>query len=518
MPMLQCLKNTIKSSSNEYPVYIGFLPAKEILQIAEAPSFSGDTTHQDIAVNIMTPPIKDWQRPLDEDRVTNISLLFNNIGEFMPNPVLLCENVNLNHQYITINQQQTREGGVPTNIWEVNVSSPSENAEKPLWILDGQHRINGLAKSLQANNPIPVVLLLNVGSNSYSGPLLAKIFAQVTTSATQLDDLHNEWLTFAFNLSDYSDSDTKNTEHRQAMIATAELCRQPSLSSSPILPNPFFNEIRFNTHRPAGPKSGGFAYTCIEIKELFRKYYYSCSSEIGNHLSPEKLAIQVGLAYQALTQVVMAPQDETVFFGKEEYSQRIMQDAFIIGVLSYLLKHSAPGSWEQILDNLSFRTTSWNFKSWVRTLSGSAQSTSRKLAISVFKRVFQDQSLPAGAGNLGDFLRGNNAKITFKFSVLDSNNRQSTKNVTTLSVSRGAVLTEQISPRRHIKISSISENIGRLTITDKNSPPGRVVPYDEISRRGMTLDESKHNKPLSLLIRMEHYGGNESSADVDISW
>jgi hypothetical protein len=517
MPKINCLRQTIKSGSNEFPLYIGFLPAKDILLVAEAPSFSRTTAHREIANNILSPPIGDWQRPIENERVRSISDLYDNTGEFMPNPVLLCENVINNHKVIGYDQQKAA-GGIPTNVWEITLPEPTAGSHKPLWILDGQHRINGLANSAQSDNVIPVVLLLNEGLNPYSGPLLAKLFAQVTTSATKLDELHNEWLTFAFNLDRYDPKlGASASEHKQAMEAVAELCRTPLVLPSSVN-NPLFNEIKFNIHVSVNPRPGGFTFSCIDWKDLFRANYYSNSAAIGSHLAPKALAQQIGLAFMALTQVVTAPLNESVFFGTGEYGQEIMQDAFVIGVLSYLLEHGPPSSWVDVLNNLSFKTTDWNFKSWVRTLSGPAQTTSKNLAASVFRKVFQERSLPTGPGNLRDFLHGNNAKITMLFSHIDpGKSRPSRRNVKTLEVPRGAVLSESIAPRKHVKISFKSENIGKLTVTDKSSPPGRIVEYRLIGS-GIQIDPGKHSNPLQLLIRMEHYGGIESTADLSISW
>ena len=62
----------------------------------------------------------------------------------------------------------------------------------------------------------------------------------------------------------------------------------------------------------------------------------------------------------------------------------------------------------------------------------------------------------------------------------------------------------------------MSENIGKLTVSDKQSPPGRLVEYQ--LQRGLVLADQSHISPLSLLLRMEHYGGVESTAEVDVRW
>lgn len=203
---ISCLQTFVTSGNSTYPIFVGFASAQDIRRIAEAPSFRTSTPHDTIAKNTLTPPIRDWQRPIDQARVNEISNLFNTPGEFMPNPVLLCQNVNLSQSPITIQQQLSNPNGMPTGIWNVVVPILSDGF--PLWIIDGQHRIAGLAQSQQAANPIPVVLLLNQESAVYTGPTVAKLFAQVTTSATKLDPLHNEWLTFAFALGNYSQSNS----------------------------------------------------------------------------------------------------------------------------------------------------------------------------------------------------------------------------------------------------------------------------------------------------------------------
>ena len=117
----------------------------------------------------------------------------------MPNPVLLAKNAFVHG--ITIGQKTI--DGMPYNTGTFIIEVPDTDgdpSQRPLWILDGQHRIAGLSKSQQKNDPVPLVLLLDDGSGSYTSPLLASLFAQVTTAATKLDDLHNEWLTYAFEL------------------------------------------------------------------------------------------------------------------------------------------------------------------------------------------------------------------------------------------------------------------------------------------------------------------------------
>jgi DGQHR domain-containing protein len=514
MTVIQCLQKDIVSGGTKYPVFVGFLSASEILEIAEAPSFSKETSNEQIAQNILTPPIKDWQRPKDDVRIKDISDLFNDTGEVMPNPVLLCQNTMTPHNLIKIEPQKTT-GGFLTSVWEINIPQRSQGEQYPLWILDGQHRINGLSKSKQAYNPIPVVLLLNQGQNVYGGPLVAKLFAQVTTSAEKLDDLHNEWLTFAFKLKNYSDS-PKYDKYRKAMECIAHLCKTHTLTQTGQS-NPFFNQVKFKIGTDVSLAAGGFAYNCIELKDILSKHYYDASTQLEFHLPPFELSQQIGLAYLALTQVVQV-HDKSVFFGESTSGQRIMQDAFIVGILSYLLHHGVPPSWESIFRTLAFHTTNWNF-SWIVTLNGTAQTISKKLAINIFSKAFRESKLPTDQSNLADYLSGDSATLELEFSHLTSTQKPAKQDKHRYTLMTGSKRSIPITPRKHVKKSDSSENIGKLTFIDKRpSPTGIPIEYRELSRGGIVLDPAKHHSPLELVINMEHYGGVTSRAEVNILW
>ena len=517
MPTILCLEKIVASGQSSFPIFIGFLAAKEILEVAEAPSFTKATTNQQIASNILTPPIKDWQRPLNDDRVVEISYLFNNSGEFMPNPVLLCENVISGSPQINISRQNAA-GNIPTMVWEVNINAPIAGQEKPLWILDGQHRINGLAKSAQGDNPLPVVLLLNRGGNYYSGPLLAKIFAQVTTSATKLDELHNEWLTYAFKLGNYSLSVSNSSAHNDSMECIANLCKMPILSNTGPN-NPFLDRIQFNHYRSnQAPPPGGFSYTCIELKELIYRYYYN-SAATSAHLAPDDLANELCKSHLALSGLVTAPQDKTAFFGTNEFGQKIMQDAFFAGIMSHLLRYGRPANWTSVLRGLAFDKTDWNFKSWVVSLSGPAQSISKSIAMDVFVSAFRNNALPQNTTNLADYLKGDSAAVKFEACDLTPTGRVSKTGRSIFEVMVGARRSWDVTPKIHVKISEKSQNIGKLEITDKQSPPGRTVPYTkDLTGSGLRFEDKNHNNPIQLLIMMHHYGGNTSEASLDIKW
>ena len=206
---IHALKEMIESGARRYPIYLALMRAEEISEIADVPNYQDSTENADIARNVATIPVKQWQRPPIPEKIDEIRQLFSNSGEFMPNPILIGENP---YTSVPPKVAPLLIAGNATPVWELQIAQAPSGSEKPLWILDGQHRVKGLSKSAQSSNPVPVVFLLNQGSHYYSADTLAKIFAQVTTSATPLGPLHREWLSYAFKLNHYSPQELGSTE------------------------------------------------------------------------------------------------------------------------------------------------------------------------------------------------------------------------------------------------------------------------------------------------------------------
>lgn len=520
---LECLRTVIQSGDASYPIFIAFSTAHEIARIAEAPAFSETTSNATIANNVLTPPVDSWQRPLIETSISAITTTFDNSGRLMPNSVLLARNPKSAHQLSPT--QQTVGGTTPTGIWEVEVPSPAPSEPKPLWILDGQHRIHGLDNSLQRDNPIPLVLLLNDETNSYSDSRLAEIFAQVTTTAASLDPLHHEWMSFAFKLEKYSPAGRDPGAQRSAMETTALMCNMPQLNSDGIA-NPFRDRIKFNPNKSPEGFSAGFAFDCVDMQKLLYRAYFSATPEQGVvRLDEETVARQIGLAYIALQQKVKAPQNMTVFFGeRKEVAQRIMQEAFIVGVCTRLLQKTLPIDWSSLLTKLKFNTANWNFKPWVVSVSGAEQRISKAIAETVFRNAFTEGEL-TGQADLVDILRGDDANFKVMIEAAKPNGRVDPEGTDQRTLVQGSKLNVAclIGARRRLKIVEISANIGRIDAIDSGaSTAARRVKLDQIKRRGIILDPAVtppvFKNPLSVKFVLHFYGGVTAEADLDVDW
>jgi hypothetical protein len=204
-----------------------------------------------------------------------------------------------------------------------------------------------------------------------------------------------------------------------------------------------------------------------------------------------------------------------VYFGSSEYAQGYMQDAFLVGVMSHLRAHGSPSSWDSVLDSLHFPATDWNFRSWFVSFHGSHGTLSKALSREVFAQAMAEKKLPNQARNMAELLRGNDAYVELAFSELTPAGHASKKNRLTTTIKGGQKLSESIAPRRHVRLLSKASNVAAISAVDPKLVAGKEMEY---SLKGLTLDPAAHAQPLVMVLRMEHYAGTESTAEVSIKW
>ena len=263
------------------------------IKFADVPSFPEDATHTKLSSNLTQDPVTDWQRPVDKVRLTrirkNVDAARQYSDEFdtlMANPVLIGRSDKIKpnpipNQDCSVNatplQIQTSNG---SSITVPNVSTLEINGNssaKPLWILDGQHRIHGLGQSpfpvddkgnrilnnasILADEGIPVVFVID---DNYSPEFLAKIFTERTESE-KMSPIHEDWMQYAFHMKPYNKQST-----RLAMEVVIELTNKQSIDA---MRNDFYNKIQFNP-KEMNYGEGVFKYTSIEFRRLLEANYF----------------------------------------------------------------------------------------------------------------------------------------------------------------------------------------------------------------------------------------------------
>ena len=512
---LNCLRHVIETGGVRYPFYIGAISAKELVDFAIAPSFKEQTHNHEIAHGVLNPPSKNWQRPLDTKNVNSITERFDTAGEIMPNPVLLAVNP-VFKQSFTVTELATGNE-VPTGLWEIKVERSETPDDKPLWIIDGQHRVAGLAATQRNNPPLPFVIL-HSSENSYREATLARIFAQVTTLAKPLNSIHNAWMQFVFKLGNFSEG----TPDWLAMKTTALLCETQAYGT---ISNPFYDLIQFNPGKPLVEIfPGGFDYDAETFYELIRDVYFRNQGNF-NVLTPEELAEEISLAIHALVETAKGPTETSAFFGEGNHQQKYFRDGFIAGICSYLLNNGTPASWIKVLKDLNFHTSEWDVTQWINNTSGTNGNISKKIAYKVFADVFANEELPENVSDIPSYLQGKESHLLVYYKVADENGELISRGASTqfkkCEIMGGVDNIPVTLPKetRWIKITSPCKNVGGVEISREGDKFNRDF-HDTQLRRGkeFTTEELAKIKVLSLEVKADFYGGVFKNKKINIKF
>jgi hypothetical protein len=388
-------------------MYCGFLPAFQLREIATVPKFAPTKQHHQIASDISHPPVDQWQRPLEDEKTKSIKDTYSRTDKdnLMANPVLLgVASLFIDSSiFVSIDQKavssSSGEKTVLENIFDVIISFTSD--KKPLWILDGQHRIEGMNLSVQKNEPIPFVLLYH--DRIYTGPFLAEIFTQVTTGATPMQPLHAAWMKYAFGLDRYS-----QPAPTKSMRAVITLCKEVELGK---VTNPFFNKIQFNPYLPP-TGHGAFSFNMSGWEEIITENYYGRS---GTTLSPDEVAAELVKAITVLEDLDTTKTSGSKLFSNTSHT--ILAEGFLSGLLKHLAETNSQKAVEEWRDfytvpERAFNRCRWNLP-FVRSGAASSSvygSPSKIIAKECFDLAFNDPSSLNGA-ILTDYLQGVEAKI-----------------------------------------------------------------------------------------------------------
>jgi len=507
---IYCQRFIIENHGVQYPYFLGAYDAREMIKVAEAPSFEDTTEHSNIAGEVLIPPTKHWQRPVIEDKITFISQRFDLVGEIMPNPILLAVNP---LERIEISQQ-INANGIPGDLWSVKIQVPENGREKPLWIIDGQHRLKGMAKTALVQSPLPFVLL-HSESNVYAPATLAKIFAQVTTEATKLEPIHQAWMQFVFELGEYS----KDSVKWRALKTAAILCSEQVFAGKP---NPFYGNIQFNPRIPARDiHPHGFSFDVEYLQSLLEEWFFKYQGG-QHHFTEKELAQEIAMAILALKSVVTKEVENSAFFGTEG-EQKYFRDGYIAGICQYLLTNGAPSDWVKVLKDLNFHITPWNVTTWVNGTSGKAGNISKNIAFKCFAEIFRKGSLPTNVENLCEYFSGKEAHLKVEYQLVDDNGDKIPKSTQVIEIELSGV--EKITRNfpnnaRQIKITSPCNNVGpvSMSLADK---PYDVRYYLVAFKKGRIFEKTElkalKNK-LVLRIKADLYGDNTLQKQLTITF
>jgi hypothetical protein len=486
-------------NGNKYPMYTGFLQAVQLMEIAEVPSFSKDKAHHRIADDVSKLPIDEWQRPEEIDKIHTIKEIYGDTTKdnLMANPVLLGtakQNILPPNVDIILTQKTVKSSTgeiIPIpNHYEIEVTFDSTQ-KKPIWILDGQHRIKGLSISKQKNELIPFVLLHD--SQKYTPPYLAEIFTHVTTGAKPMDLIHGEWMKFAFNLGNY-----QYKAHKSAMETTIVLCREPLIANQT---NPFNNLIQFNPHLPL-PKWNAFEFTSIEWEKLIATHYYAKQGK----LSPVELAEEIVKSTIKFEELDTHKNIDSKIFSSNKYN-KILAESYLIGLFTYLSqsnKQMALTEWEDFYLDPRRAVNRCNFSlPFVKTtgaLSSNNGTPSKQIATACFIDFFCNPNELNG-NVITDFLQGIGG--VFKISAYSLKKGRIDKKskiekrinygpgITPFDLSGGGI------DREVIFIEACTSNLSITSVSDTHYRPARIL-KSATKKSGENISKYANNYEIDI--------------------
>lgn len=516
---ITCLRTTVQSGTDHFPLFIGFCRADELSAASEAPSFPATAPNEQLAKAVRHPPVYDWQRPISDERVASIIHFCGQAGALMPNPVLLAASPTgpgISAAHVSVSHP----------VYEISIPDPPYTRGLPLWILDGQHRIRGMAGSAQQANDIPIVLLLDDPPGPvpiYNGSKFAGLFAQVTTTAENLDAVHRDWLSYTYDLGPYSSGSANHDQYLHSMEATVELCARGTIPGTSSQTNPWHDKICFNPHlKLSGQQKYPFYFDCPDIREVIRKMYFAAVPVGVQALDPLEVATELMRARAAL-ESGLPSRLQSVFFGPHGTAQRPMQDGFVDAVLTKLVRDGAGVDWTRLLKTLRFNQTDWDFQ-WANT-SGTPGTESKNVARRALTKAFLDDALPAGTSDLSEYLQGKGASLSLLTEPTSPAGNRLRKGAANppLTVGGGATSSTVASSELNIiRIDDAWKSRGNIAHVDVrwSGSGSRKVDRSMLLGRGVFLGDIGRKGKATLTFSARHYGDRRSDplGVVELTW
>jgi len=193
---------------NEVEAFMGVATAGDLDSISSVPWMDPTAKSKDFANKILNGNMDEnqWQRMVNHKRVDDIRNFAEQNDKNLFNPVLLYAE----DKFVEISGKgKEKKISIPFDFLKEHLGSytdyfpkPDEVDHRPIWIIDGQHRIRGFGSAKRGSRmSIPFVLLIGDGSLEKVAEI-ALLFTQINTTSKPLDDLHKIYLNYQFCIDD----------------------------------------------------------------------------------------------------------------------------------------------------------------------------------------------------------------------------------------------------------------------------------------------------------------------------
>ncbi len=231
--------------------YVMTASARDLDILCRVPVLNPDLPNSQLAQMALAPNVDQWQRPLDHDRIEDISRFFEKKDNFFANAVL----ISLPQRYFSDVESETGVVQIQIPVTWMKQKCPlcghqqmgyffdrcpnhdcQEHKEEmaPGIIIDGQHRIRGTQGTHCVTYPNEKLVVVVLPDNEFAPQFQAKLFTEITTSAVELDDLQKIFLLYKFKMrapkvaqfeADFTDSTDLGRRNRRAYEKSCHLCQ-----------------------------------------------------------------------------------------------------------------------------------------------------------------------------------------------------------------------------------------------------------------------------------------------------
>ena len=222
-------------------VYVGNATASSLHLACDVPSIPNDLNALDTVRRILDPELErnQWQRALIKNRVKHIQSFLRTGTNFFVNPVIihLDQTVDPNHASVVTDDDNR-------TFLVINFANFAESdgylfgEDRPLNLIDGQHRVRGAARSTMGNLlQIPFILI----PSTYGPDNAAQLFTEINTTSKELDKDHQLFLAYRFSIA-HHDQDLSmgifvpelNNHHDRANRLAYSMAARLSSEDSPL--------------------------------------------------------------------------------------------------------------------------------------------------------------------------------------------------------------------------------------------------------------------------------------------
>jgi DGQHR domain-containing protein len=181
-------------------VYVGNALASNLHLMCNVPAIPNDLDATATVQRVLDPNLErnQWQRALISNRVKHIQSFLTSGNAFFVNPVIIHLDEQADPNSARIITDSNNKSTLQINFANFSSQGRLDGGNRPLQLIDGQHRVRGAARSTMGHLlEIPFILI----PPTYAPDNAAKLFTEINTTSKELDKDHQLFLAYRFNIS-----------------------------------------------------------------------------------------------------------------------------------------------------------------------------------------------------------------------------------------------------------------------------------------------------------------------------